>query len=55
MEVLLNQVFALRSRLLKLRRTIVPMRDLMYRVLNSQHIQGRRSRECTSRISMIIC
>ncbi|MNJ34027.1 Magnesium transport protein CorA [compost metagenome] len=41
-EVLLNQVFALRSRLLKLRRTIVPMRDLMYRVLNSQHIQGEK-------------
>lgn len=39
-ELLMNQVFELRSRLLKLRRTIVPMRDLMYRILNSQHIQG---------------
>ncbi|MEW4371805.1 magnesium/cobalt transporter CorA [Paenibacillus kandeliae] len=38
-DELLNQVFALRSRLLKLRRTIVPMRDLMYRIINSQHIQ----------------
>ncbi|WPP42176.1 magnesium/cobalt transporter CorA [Paenibacillus hunanensis] len=38
-DELLNQVFALRSRLLKLRRTIIPMRDLMYRVINSQHIQ----------------
>lgn len=41
-DVLMNQVFHLRSRLLKLRRTIVPMRDLMYRVLNSQHIQGNK-------------
>lgn len=41
-EMLMNQVFTLRSRLLKLRRTIVPMRDLMYRVLNSQHIQGEK-------------
>ncbi|MEF2967799.1 magnesium/cobalt transporter CorA [Paenibacillus sp. M1] len=41
-ELLMNQVFALRGRLLKLRRTIVPMRDLMYRILNSQHIQGER-------------
>lgn len=41
-ELLMNQVFMLRSRLLKLRRTIVPMRDLMYRVLNSQHIQGEK-------------
>lgn len=41
-EILMNQVFDLRSRLLKLRRTIVPMRDLMYRILNSQHIQGER-------------
>ncbi|MBP2000868.1 magnesium transporter [Paenibacillus shirakamiensis] len=39
-EDLMNQVFDLRSRLLKLRRTIVPMRDLMYRVVNSEHIQG---------------
>lgn len=39
-EQLMNQVFDLRSRLLKLRRTIVPMRDLMYRILNSQHVQG---------------
>lgn len=41
-EDLMNQVFDLRSRLLKLRRTIVPMRDLMYRVVNSEHIQGER-------------
>lgn len=41
-ELLMNQVFDLRGRLLKLRRTIVPMRDLMYRILNSEHIQGDR-------------
>ncbi|NGM83972.1 magnesium/cobalt transporter CorA [Paenibacillus sp. 7124] len=39
-EELMTQVFDVRGRLLKLRRTIVPMRDLMYRVLNSQHIQS---------------
>lgn len=41
-EDLMNQVFDLRSRLLKLRRTIVPMRDLMYRMVNSEHIQGEK-------------
>ncbi|OAB26458.1 magnesium and cobalt transport protein CorA [Paenibacillus macquariensis subsp. defensor] len=39
-EDLMNQVFDLRGRLLKLRRTIVPMRDLLYRIVNSQHIQN---------------
>ncbi|WP_223068833.1 magnesium/cobalt transporter CorA [Paenibacillus caui] len=38
-EVLMNQVFDLRSRLLKLRKSIVPMRDLLYRIINSQHVQ----------------
>ncbi|MGF7047605.1 magnesium transporter [Paenibacillus sp. DS2015] len=39
-EELMSQVFNLRGRLLKLRRTIVPMRDLMYRIINSQHVQS---------------
>ncbi|WP_042200883.1 magnesium/cobalt transporter CorA [Paenibacillus camerounensis] len=39
-EELMSQVFKVRSRLLKLRRTIVPMRDLMYRIVNSQHVQS---------------
>ncbi|AOZ93597.1 magnesium/cobalt transporter CorA [Paenibacillus crassostreae] len=39
-EELMKQVFDLRGRLLKLRRTIVPMRDLMYRIINSQHIKN---------------
>ncbi|GIO98291.1 putative metal ion transporter YfjQ [Paenibacillus lautus] len=38
-EELMNQVFALRSRLLRLRRTVVPMRDLLYRIVNSQHLE----------------
>ncbi|UNK19340.1 magnesium/cobalt transporter CorA [Paenibacillus sp. N3/727] len=38
-EELMHQVFSLRSKLLKLRRTVVPMRDLLYRVVNSQHVQ----------------
>ncbi|GIO33595.1 MULTISPECIES: magnesium/cobalt transporter CorA [Paenibacillus] len=37
---LMRQVFELRGRLLKLRRTVVPMRDLLYRVVNSQHVQS---------------
>ncbi|MCJ8014094.1 magnesium/cobalt transporter CorA [Paenibacillus sp. KQZ6P-2] len=39
-EELMNQVFDLRGRLLKLRRTVVPMRDLLYRIVNSQHVQS---------------
>ncbi|KUP23136.1 magnesium/cobalt transporter CorA [Paenibacillus sp. DMB5] len=39
-EELMSQVFRVRGRLLKLRRTIVPMRDLMYRIVNSQHVQS---------------
>ncbi|MFC3749509.1 magnesium/cobalt transporter CorA [Paenibacillus sp. GCM10012306] len=39
-EELMSQVFDVRGRLLKLRRTIVPMRDLMYRIVNSQHVQS---------------
>ncbi|GIP40921.1 putative metal ion transporter YfjQ [Paenibacillus sp. J31TS4] len=39
-ETLMNEVFAVRSSLLKLRRTIVPMRDLLYRIINSQRIRS---------------
>lgn len=39
-EDLMSQVFNVRGRLLKMRRTIVPMRDLMYRIVNSQHVQS---------------
>ncbi|WP_144512588.1 magnesium/cobalt transporter CorA [Bacillus sp. FJAT-22090] len=34
----IEQVFDLRSDLLRLRRTIIPMRDLLYRVMNSERI-----------------
>lgn len=39
-DEMMNQVFMLRSRLLRLRRTFVPMRDLLYRVVHSQRIQS---------------
>lgn len=39
-HLLMNEIFEIRSKLLKLRRTIVPMRDLMYRVINSDRIEG---------------
>ena len=42
-EDLMNQVFALRSRLLRLRRTVVPMRDLLYRIVNSRHLRITRT------------
>ena len=35
---LMNQVFNIRSDLLQLRRTIFPMRDLLYRVLHAEHM-----------------
>ncbi|HET7629651.1 MAG TPA: magnesium/cobalt transporter CorA [Bacillales bacterium] len=46
MKVLMEQLFATRSDLLRLRHTIVPMRDLLYRMLGSQKlpaIQERRA------------
>jgi magnesium transporter len=45
MEELLEDLFATRHDLLKLRHTISPMRDLVYRILNSQRlfdVQGKR-------------
>ncbi|RAK22475.1 magnesium transporter [Anoxybacillus vitaminiphilus] len=39
LELLINQIFDIRGRLLKLRRTVFPMRDLLYRLLNSTHIE----------------
>ncbi len=38
LQALLNEVFAIRGRLLSLLRTIWPMRDLLYRILNSSHL-----------------
>lgn len=39
-QALMEDVFEIRSKLLKLRQTIVPMRDLLYRVINSERIEG---------------
>lgn len=41
-EVLMNDIFEIRSKLLKIRRTIVPMRDLLYRVINTDRIEQFR-------------
>ncbi|MDQ6418548.1 magnesium/cobalt transporter CorA [Paenibacillus sp. LHD-117] len=38
-QALMDDVFDIRSKLLKLRRTIVPMRDMLYRVINSDRIE----------------
>jgi magnesium transporter len=37
-DKLIEEVYAIRSQLLKLRRTIFPMRELMYRILNSERV-----------------
>jgi len=37
---MINDLFAIRSDLLKLRRIISSMRDLLYRILNSTHLEG---------------
>ncbi|MGO4277019.1 CorA family divalent cation transporter, partial [Paenibacillus sp. TAF58] len=41
-EVLMKHIFGIRAKLLKLRRTIVPMRDLLYRVINTDRIEHLR-------------
>ncbi|GFZ76373.1 putative metal ion transporter YfjQ [Paenibacillus marchantiophytorum] len=41
-EVLMSHIFEIRGKLLKLRRTIVPMRDLLYRVINTDRIDQIR-------------
>ncbi|CDQ19977.1 magnesium/cobalt transporter CorA [Halobacillus karajensis] len=40
MEKLLEALFDRRSELLTLRQTIHPMRDLLYRILNTSHLEG---------------
>jgi magnesium transporter len=37
-RLLMDEVFDIRGDLLKLRRTIIPMRDLLYRILNSERL-----------------
>ncbi|MBB3109741.1 magnesium transporter [Paenibacillus phyllosphaerae] len=41
-EKLMGQLFEIRANLLKLRRTIVPMRDLLYRIINSERIENMK-------------
>ncbi|MDQ0116715.1 magnesium/cobalt transporter CorA [Paenibacillus harenae] len=36
----ITDIFSIRSRLLRLRKTIIPMRDLLYRLVNSDRIEG---------------
>lgn len=42
-QSLMDDIFEIRSKLLKLRKTIVPMRDLLYRIINSERIEGVQS------------
>lgn len=39
-DILFDELFDIRHQLLTLRHTINPMRDLLYRMLNSQHLEG---------------
>jgi len=41
-QKVMDDVFDIRSSLLKLRRTVNPMRDLVYRIMNTEKIQGMR-------------
>jgi magnesium transporter len=45
MEVLLEDLFDTRHELLSLRHTITPMRDLVYRILNSQRLEDLQERK----------
>ncbi|WP_276356776.1 magnesium/cobalt transporter CorA [Cohnella caldifontis] len=42
LQTLIDEVYDIRSDLLRLRRTVIPMRDLLYRILNSDKIPGMR-------------
>jgi len=39
-SAMLNELFSIRSKLLHMRKTIIPMRDLLYRVLSSERLEG---------------
>lgn len=45
MEKLFEQLFDSRADLLALRQTVHPMRDLLYRILNSHHLTGVQKRQ----------
>ncbi|TJY42802.1 magnesium/cobalt transporter CorA [Cohnella pontilimi] len=42
LQTLINEVYEIRTDLLRLRRTVIPMRDLLYRVINTDKIPGVR-------------
>lgn len=44
MEVLLEDLFDTRHDLLQLRHTVTPMRDLVYRIINSQRLPGMKGK-----------
>ncbi|WP_173916662.1 magnesium/cobalt transporter CorA [Halobacillus sp. Marseille-Q1614] len=44
MEQLLDELFDRRGELLRIRQTVHPMRDLLYRILNTHHLDGVRER-----------
>ncbi|WP_027108195.1 magnesium/cobalt transporter CorA [Lacticigenium naphthae] len=44
MDTLMDELFDARKMLMHIRQTINPMRDLLYRMLNSQHLDGIRNR-----------
>ncbi|MBW7458147.1 magnesium/cobalt transporter CorA [Paenibacillus sepulcri] len=44
LHMLMNEIFEIRAKLLKIRKTIVPMTELLYRVINSERIEGLKER-----------
>ncbi|WP_062106972.1 magnesium/cobalt transporter CorA [Bacillus niameyensis] len=44
MNLLMTELFEMRNMLLALRHTVNPMRDLLYRMLNSHHLDGIKER-----------
>src|SRR5690606_38696773 len=44
MEELLEKLFDIRHHLLQIRYTVIPMRDLIYRVINSHRLKGVKER-----------
>ncbi|WP_082234368.1 magnesium/cobalt transporter CorA [Halobacillus massiliensis] len=45
MEQLLDELFDRRAELLRIRQTVHPMRDLLYRLLNTHHLEGVKERK----------
>jgi magnesium transporter len=40
LQTLIDEIYDIRSDLLRLRRTVIPMRDLLYRIINSDKLPG---------------